>query len=126
MSHRVPMIAYLMSVAVQSTGLHHLRDLRDKLSPEQCRKMIDSARRDRPQSRASRATSTLRETQFMNANVRKMGFLARIIDEGLRRASEDAGAGHLDRWNPSEKRQNAARRLLLTDLALRVYRPGTR
>ena len=120
MSHNVPMIAYLVSIAVQSTGLHNLRDLRDKLSPDQCRRVIRFLEEiDRKRERAGDVA--ISETQFMNANVRKMGFLASISMKvsGVQAMQIAQATSTLD---ASERRQNAARRLLLTDLALRIYR----
>ena len=120
MSHNVPMMAYLVSIAVESTGLHNLRDLRDKLSPDQCRRVIRLLEEiDGKRERAADVAKS--ETQFMNANVRKMGFLASISMKvsGVQ-AKEIAQVTSTARLR--EKRQNAARRLLLTDLAIRIYR----
>jgi hypothetical protein len=120
MSHNVPMIAYLVSIAVQSTGLHNLRDLRDKLSPEQCRRVIRLLEEvDGKRERAADVAKS--ETQFMNSNVRRMGFLASIsMKVSGAQAKEIAQATSI--LDSSERRQNAARRLFLTNLALRVYR----
>jgi hypothetical protein len=119
-SHRVPMIAYLVSVAVQSTGLHNLRDFRAKLSVEQCRRVIELLE-ETDQKRERAAQVALCETRFMNANVRKMGLIAGISMKltGLQ-AKEVAKATSM--LEATERRQNAARRLLLADLAIRVYR----
>jgi hypothetical protein len=120
MSHHVPMMGYLMSIAVESTGLHNLRDLRDKLSPDQCRPVIHLLQEiDGKRERASDIAKS--ETQFGNANVRRMGILPRILLKvsGVQ-AKEIAQA--VSTLDSSERRQNTARRLLLTDLALRVYR----
>ncbi len=120
MSHRVFMFAYQVSVAAQSTGLHHLRDLRAKLSPESCRRVIALLEEtDRNRERA--ADVMLRETRFMNGNLKKMGFFAGFMMRvsGVQAKTVAQVTTSLE---SSEARQNVARRLLLTDLALRVYR----
>jgi hypothetical protein len=122
LSHRVPMIAYLVSVAVQSTGLHNLRDVRGKLSAEQCRRVIELLEEtDRNRERAAQVA--LCEARFMAANVRKMGLIAGISMKltGLQAKEVAKAASSLE---SSEKRQNAARRVLLADLAIRAYRQG--
>ena len=120
LSHNVPMIAYLVSIAVQSTGLHNLRDLRDKLSPDQCRRAIHLLEKiDGKRERAGDVAKS--ETQFMNANVRKMGFLA-SISMRVSGAQAKGIAEATSTLDSSERRQNAARRVLLTNLALRAYR----
>jgi hypothetical protein len=120
LGRRVPMIAYMMSIAVESIGLHHLRDIRDKLNQDQCRRVIFILEAgDGNRVRAAEVATC--ETQFMNANVRKMGFLPRISMKvtGVQAKQVAEATSILD---STEKRQNAARRLLLTDLAIRVYR----
>jgi hypothetical protein len=120
LSRRVPMIAYMMGIAVEGTGLRHLRDIREKLSPEQSRRVIGLLESgDGNRVRAAEVATC--ETQFMNANVRKMGFLASISMRvsGIQAKQIAQATSILDN---TEKRQNAARRLLLTDLAIRVYR----
>ena len=120
MSHNVPLFTYQLSVVDQTMGLGRLRDLRAKLSPDQCRRLIGFLEEiDRNRERASDVT--LRESQFMTFNNNKMGFLGRISikvsgSQGGRLARIASGL------ESSENRQNAARRVLLTDLALRVYR----
>ena len=114
------MIAYLMSVAVQSTGLHNLRDIRGKLSADQCRGIVDRLLEiDRNGERADDVRAC--ETQFMNANLRKMGLLATISMRvsGVHQKGLAQVASSLEM---AEKRLNTTRRLLLTDLAIRVYR----
>jgi hypothetical protein len=120
LSHNVPMMAYFMSVAVESTGLHNLRDLRDKLSPDQCRRVI-SLLEEIDGNRSHYVETVRSETQFMNANVRKAGFLVRI-SMSVSGAQAKQIAQTTSILDASERRQNAARRLLLTDLAIRVYR----
>jgi hypothetical protein len=119
LSRRVPMIAYLASIAVESTGLHHLRDVRANLSPEQCRRAIELLE-ESDRNRVRAPDVALCETQFMNANTRKMGILAsismKVSGMGARAIAQNVSI--LER---SENRQNAARRLLLADLAIRVY-----
>ena len=63
----------------------------------------------------------LRETRFMNGNLKKMGFFAGLAMRvsGVQAKTVAQATTSLE---TSEQRQNAARRLLLTDLALRVYR----
>jgi hypothetical protein len=120
MSHRVPMIVYLVGAAVQSAGLHHLRDLRARLSPEKCREMIallEASDHDREPI----PDVTLRESQFMDLNLKRMGFFAQISMKisGMHRknlahvATSAESVGH---------RLDVARRLLLTDLAVQLYR----
>ena len=58
MSHRVPMIAFQISEAIEMHGLYHLRDMRVKLSPEQCRKLIELLDGDRSQTRGRRQRDT--------------------------------------------------------------------
>jgi hypothetical protein len=119
LSHRVPMIAYYVGVAVESTGLHHLRDVREKLSPEECRKMI--ALLEAIDQDPSIARDTLvRETAFMNSNIKKMGAFASMMTKltGVQAKSLTQVTTSLD---SAENRVRAARRLLLTELALRVY-----
>ena len=116
MSHRVPMIAYLVSVAVQSTGLRHLRDLRAKLSPEECRKMI-TLLEDADRNRELARDVYNRETRFMNANVKKMGFFAGISMRVSGAHAKGLAQSRFVAGNSHKKPQDAARRLLLTDLA---------
>ena len=120
MSHGVPMIAYLVSVAVESGGLHDLRDLRDKLSPQQCRELIALLEEIEAKGELPRDV-TNRETAFMNANLKKMGFFAGISmrvsgvhAKGLKQMASSVAT--------VQSRVAASRRILLTDLALRVYR----
>jgi hypothetical protein len=117
---RVPMLAYLTSVAVGSTGLHNLRDVRDKLSPDECRRVIGLLEEvDRNHQPAAEVAA--RETQFMNANLRKMGVFASITMQMSGILAKNVGQVEAT-LESSVKRQAAARRVLLTDLALRVYR----
>ena len=120
MSHNVPMMAYLVSIAVESTGLYNLRDLRDKLSPDQCRRVIRLLE-EIDGKRERTADIAKSETQFMNANVRRMGFLASISMKvsGVQAKQIAQNTSILD---SAERRQNAAQRLLLTHLALRIFR----
>ncbi len=119
-SRQVPMLAYLTSVAVGSTGLHNLRDVRDKLSPEECRRVIGLLEEiDRNHERVVDVAA--RETQFMNANLRKMGVFASITMRVTGILAKNVGQVETT-LESSEKRQAATRRVLLTALALRVYR----
>ena len=64
---------------------------------------------------------TLRESQFINANLNRMGFLARISMKfsGMHKKN----LAQVARTSENvEKRRDVALRLLMTDLALRVYR----
>ncbi len=120
MSHNVPLFIYQWSVVDQTMGLGRLRDLRAKLSPDQCRRFIGFLDEiDRNRERASDVT--LRESRFMTFNSNKMGLLGRISMRvsGAQRREVTRIASSLE---VSENQQNAARRVLLTDLALRVYR----
>jgi hypothetical protein len=120
MSHRVPMIAYQISQAIENNGLYHLRDMRDKLSPDQRRKLIGLLEElDRKREPAANVIQC--ENSFINANVKQMGVFASIMlrVSGVQAqtvAQVNASVGF------SAKRQDAARRVLLTDLALRLYR----
>jgi hypothetical protein len=119
-SHHVPMIIYQVSLAVQTMGLGRVRDLRAKLSPEQCRGFISLLEEiDRNRERSGEVT--LRESQFLTEDTRRMGFLAtismRVSGMQARQLAQVTAS-----VESTEARQNAARRLLLTDLALRVYR----
>ena len=110
MSQRVPMIAYMVAAAIQSGGLHHLRDLRTKLSAEQCREMI-ALLEETDRNRELSADVTLRESQFMDANLKKMGFFARFSmkisgmhKKGWRRLPLSAGSSE----KPPERRTPSA------------------
>ena len=64
-------------LAVGSTGLHNLRDFATSLSPEECRRVIGLLEEvDRNHEPATEVAA--RETQFMDANLRKMGVFASI------------------------------------------------
>jgi hypothetical protein len=120
MSHRVPMMAFQISQAIEYSGLYHLRDMRDKLSPEQCRKLIDLLLEvDRKQEPA--AQSILFENMFINANIKQMGFFPSIMIRvsGVQAKTQAQVTQSLE---SSEKRHAAARRVFLTDLAVRIYR----
>ncbi len=120
MSHRVPMMAFQISEAIEMQGLYHLRDMRDKLSPEQCRKLIALLLEvDRKQEPA--AQSILYENMFINANMKQMGFFPSIMIKvsGVQAKTQAQVTQTLE---SSEKRHAAARRVLLTDLAVRIYR----
>ena len=120
MSQRVPMIAYQISEAIENNGLYHLRDMRDKLSPEQCRKLIDLlVEIDRKIEPADDAI--LYETAFMNANLKRMGVLKSIM-LSVSGVQAKTAAQVTQMLTSSERRHAAARRVLLTDLALRLYR----
>jgi hypothetical protein len=120
MSHRVPMIAYLVAAAIQSVGIHHLRDLRTKLSLKQCREMI-ALLEESDRNRELSPDVTLRESQFMDANLKKMGFFARFSMKisGMHKKNLAQVAASA---SSAEKRQDVARRLLLTDLAVQLFR----
>jgi hypothetical protein len=120
LGRRVPMIAYMMSIAVESTGLRHLRDVREKLSPDQCRRVIGLL--EEVDHNGERATLVAaRETQFMSANLKRMPFFAGISMKVSGMYAKDVAQVE-STLASLEKRQNAARRLLFTDLAIRVYR----
>jgi hypothetical protein len=120
LGRRLPMLGYHVGLAVQSVGLHNLRDIRDKLGAKQSRQLIAFLEEiDRKRERADDVAA--REGQFMNANVRSMGLLARISMKVTGLPAKDLAQARAI-LESSEKRQNAARRLLLTDLAVRVYR----
>ncbi len=120
MSHRVPMIAFQISEAIEMHGLFHLRDMRDKLSPEECRKLIDLlVEIDRKTEPADDAI--LYETAFMNANAKRMGVFSSIMLK-VTGVQAKTAAQVTQMLTASERRHAAARRVLLTDLAVRLYR----
>jgi hypothetical protein len=120
MSHRVPMIAFQASQAVENNGLYHLRDMRGKLSSDQCRKLIGVLEEiDRTGEPAANVIKY--ETSFMNANMKQMGFFASIMLRVTGVQAKTAGQVKSS-VNYSTQRQDAARRVLLADLALRLYR----
>ncbi len=120
MSHRVPMMAFQISQAIENNGLYHLRDMREKLTPDQCRKLISLLEEtDQKQERGDQAI--LYEKVFMNANIKQMGiyssFIIRVSGLQAKTAAQVTQG-----VESSEHRQAAARRVLLTDLAVRLYR----
>ncbi len=119
MTRHVPTIAYLIAVAVESTGLHHLRSLRAKLSPEECRKII-ALLEEIDRTGEPSPDVAARESQFMTANLRKMGFLARIsmTISGMHRKNLAQVANSTE---TVAKRRDVALRLLLASLAVQVY-----
>jgi hypothetical protein len=120
MSHRVPAIAFQISEAIEMSGLYRLRDMRDELSPEQCRKLINLLEEtDRKQEPADDAI--LYETAFMNANMKRMGFFSSISMK-ISGIQAKTAAQVTQMLTSSERRNAAARRVLLTDLAQRLYR----
>jgi hypothetical protein len=120
MSHRVPMLPYQVSVAIQTMGLHGLRDLRTKLSPDQCRRVI-AVLQDLDEGREPAADVILREHHFMAYNLNKMGMMARfsMAVSGVFAKDKARVASTLQQ---NAHRLEASRRLLLADLAVRVYR----
>jgi hypothetical protein len=120
LGRRVPMLGYMMSIAVESTGLRHLRDVREKLSRDQCRRVIGVL--EEVEHNGERAALVAaRETQFMSANLKRMGFFAGISMKVSGMYAKEVAQVE-STLASLEKRQNAARRLLITDLAIRVYR----
>jgi len=120
MSRQVPMMPYLIGIALENTGLRNLRNLRDKLGAEECRQVIPRLEEiDRDHERAGAVA--LREKQFMVANMRKMGFFA-----GMAMRVSGAHARDVAQIETTlasaEKRQLATRRVLMTELALQLYR----
>jgi hypothetical protein len=120
MSHGVPMLPYLVSVAIGTTGLRDERDLRGKLTPEQCRQII-ALLEEIEGSQEDPANVVGRETWFLNQNVKKLGFVGRISMKvsGMHAKNLKQIASSLA---SAENREAASRRLVLADLALRVYR----
>ncbi len=120
MSHRVPLIAFQISQAIENNGLYHLRDMREKLTPDQCRKLISLLEEtDQKQERGD--ATILYEKVFMNANMKQMGFIPSVMVKVTGIQGKTA-AQVTQMVESSEHRQAAARRVLLTDLAVRLYR----
>ncbi len=120
MCQKVPMIAYLMGIAVESTGMRNLRDLRGKLSAEECGQVIARLQEsDRDHERAHEVA--MREKQFMAANMRKMGVFATIAMRTSGMYARDTAQVETTLAS-AEKRQLATRRVLMTELAVQVYR----
>jgi hypothetical protein len=120
MSHRVPMIAFQISEAIEMHGLFHLRDMRDKLSAEQCRKLIGLLQEtDLKQETAGNVKQY--ETAFMNANMKRMGLFSSIMLK-VSGVQSKTVAQVTQMLESSERRHVAARRVLIADLALRLYR----
>ena len=120
MSRRVPMIAYLMGIAVENTGLRNLRDLRRNLSADECRQVIARLQEtDRDHERAGEVA--MREKQFMAANMQKMGIFVSISMRVSGAYARDVAQIEAT-LETAEKRQRATRRVLMTELAVQVYR----
>jgi len=120
LSHHVPMMPYQVSAAVQGQGLRGIRDLRARLSPAQCRRLIDVLQ-DLDRDREPVAEVIGREHQFMDSNVRKMGMLKTLTFSisGMAGKGKTMVASTLE---SNARRLDASRRLVLADLAVRLYR----
>ena len=119
-TRRVPMIAYLVGLAVQSTGVITCATwLGTKLSREECLKII-ALLEEIDRNRELSPDVAMRESQFMSANLRKMGFLARmsmtISGQHKKNLAQVARS-----TETAAKRRDVAVRLLLTTLAVQVY-----
>ena len=120
LSHHVPALPYLVSVAVESQGLRGIRDLRTKLSAEACRRLIDFLQDiDRKSEPVGEVIA--REHQFMASNLGKMGtgaWWAMSLSGTLGKEKRKVAAS----LQEPAHRLDASRRLVLTDLAVRLYR----
>jgi hypothetical protein len=121
LGREVPMSAYLSSLPSVYGGAVGLRDMRDRLvaDPDLCRKTIaEMARLDRDRPSVDRAIA--RESAFMNVNIKSFGVVASTITRvtgNLERPKKEA----LEALRAISKRSEAIRRLVLADLAVRLY-----
>jgi hypothetical protein len=120
MSHRVPMLPYQVSLAIQRMGCEGLRDLRTKLSADQCRRVIGGLQ-DQDRNREPVADVIRQEHRFMDANLNKMGLAAKLsFSLGGMLNKEKANVASLLARN--ERQADTGRRLVLADLAVRLHR----
>jgi hypothetical protein len=120
MSHKVPMLSYQVSSAIEALGLSGLRGLRDKLTSEQCRRVI-AVLQDLEKTSEPVADVIMREHHFMNVNVNKMGMVKSVAMtlSGVLAKDKARVAATLE---ANARRRAASRRLLMTALAVRTYR----
>jgi hypothetical protein len=121
LGREVPMVVYLSSLPSIYLGAAALRDMRAELvdNPKLCRETIaEMVRLDRDRPTVDRAAQ--RESAFMNINVRNYGMVASAMFRvsGVM-AKQKAQA--LDSLRESSNRNEAMRRLVLADLAIRLY-----
>ena len=126
LGREVPMIIYQTSLMSVYHGVVSVRDIRAELvdDPELCRETIaEMARLDRDRPTVDRTVQ--RESAFMNRNVRSLGVIPSIMFKvsGVM-AKQKAQA--LDSLRESGKRYEAMRRLVLADLAIRLYQKENR
>lgn len=121
LGREAPMAVYLASLPSVYLGSQALRDMRDRLvdDPELCRKTIaELARLDRDRPPVDRAAE--RELAFMRINVRSHGMVAATVIRAtgaLTKQTNQAVAS----LRQSGQRSEAIRRLVLADLAVRLY-----
>jgi hypothetical protein len=112
---------YLSSLPSVYLGAVALRDMRDRLvdDPDLCRTTIaEMARLDRDRPPVDRAIQ--RESAFMNVNVRRQGvFAATMIRASGVLTKQKTQA--LESLREASRRNEAIRRLVLADLAVRLY-----
>lgn len=120
MSRRVPLIHYLVGLAFEDLGIRGLRVLRTHLDADQCRRLI-GVLQDQDRDRQPVAEAIRCEHQFMDANASKSGLAiaAQYHLSGLL-GREKARVSAL--LTQAGREEDVRRRLLLTDLALRLYR----
>ncbi len=120
MGRRVPMMTHLLSLAIEGMGLRGLRDLRTGLDAGRCRRLI-GALQDLDRDCEPVAEVIRREHQFMDANTRNSGLAIALqyrLGGLLRREKARVSAS----LTQGERKEDVRRRLLLADLALRLYR----
>jgi hypothetical protein len=120
MGRRVPMMPYHISLAIGGMGLRGLRDLRTHLDADQCRRLI-GVLQDQDHDRQPVAEVIRCEHQFMDANTSKSGLFiaAQYRLSGLLRSEKARVSASLTQ---DGRKEAVRRRLLVADLALRLYR----
>lgn len=121
LGREVPMGAYLSSLPSVHLGAVALRDMRDRLvdDPDLCRKTIaEMARLDRDRPPVDRAIE--RESAFMSFNTRSQGIVAATIIQATGALTKQKTQA-LGALREAALRSEATRRLVLADLAVRLY-----
>ena len=120
MSRNVPFFPYQMSQGLQFFGLRGLRDLRAALTAEQCRSLIPILA-ELERQREPIAAVARRDQALMEATIRKQGTVA-VLAMQLSGQLRQQGAHAALLLERLEKRPAALHRLLMADLAVRLYR----
>ncbi len=119
MSHHVPMLQYMVSIAVQAMGFRLLRDLHTQLSAPDCRRLVEILETlDKDREPVGNAIHL--EHRVMDFNLNKMGVAARasMMLSGMLAKEKTKAASALE---SVQRRHDASRRLLIAALALRAY-----